>query len=165
MDKSLTCKYALVILLLVSFVFNSGLVFELTQVADIKTFTVPYSIGLSNKRLDIGGYYSHSDIEMAQTLYELQYRPIYADIHGVLLLQELYGNDFASIITIQPTTIIPDDAYIFLRTYNQQNKGLIFWRGAGLREFILYEELNFNEQLKGRLAINISEHAVVYCGR
>lgn len=139
-----------IVLLAFYAVFSHGIVFEVESVDSIDTFTIPYSIPMSNERLDVGGYYTPEDIKLAEAIHQKYLSPVYADIHGVLLLQEYYGTDYDAVKVIPYDLTIPDDAYVFLRTYNVQHQTLTFWRGAGLREQISYSELGGKAVLYGK---------------
>ena len=82
-------KYKVLILSMVCalFIFTSGFVFEATKVTDLTNITLPYSIGMSAWRTDVGGVLTNNDAALADWCIENDIRPIYADMNSFLLLQ------------------------------------------------------------------------------
>lgn len=137
-----TYKYwprVIVLLALLYFSFTSGLVFEALKLQP-DTVNVPYSIAASQDRLDLGTKYSDDDIKCAEWLSQFD-TPVYADIYGLLIIQETLGLHPLYMLTENVTT----DCFIFLRSYNQETQTITLWRGAGLREYVSYAEFDFSE--------------------
>jgi len=122
------------------FVFTSGAMFELTQQEDLSVPVVPYSIGLSNERVDAGGYLTRDDAAVARWAAEHGIRPIYADIHGVLALQDFMPMEDALPLPEPSQNGINGVRYVFLRDWNQTEGTLAFWAGPGLRRHVGAEE-------------------------
>ena len=119
-----------VALMAVYFLFTSGLVFHWVGSYDLSEATMPYSIGLENKRLDAGGYLTADDDAVAQWAVAEGLTPIYADAHGVLKLQEY--------LPMEETLPLPGAGvdfrgYVFLRSWNIEQQSLTYWAGPGLR--------------------------------
>jgi len=81
-------KWLVIGILIPYFAFTSGFVFEITKQEDISRINIPYSIALSNNRVDIVGYYTENDITVMNWAADKGIEPVYVDINGMLLLSE-----------------------------------------------------------------------------
>ena len=79
-------KWITASLLLIYFVFTSGLVFELSTVQGISNVDTPYSFALSGEDTGIVGVFTEDDIKCARWLADDSETPIATDINGLLLL-------------------------------------------------------------------------------
>ena len=148
-------------LLIPYFLFTSGLVCELTGYIDISNADIPYSVALSNHRVDLGGSLTHSDKVARDWAVDNERYPIYADWYGLLFLHERMGVG-AGDLDMLPTDLsdLPDNCYIFLRERNAAEKSVILWSGIGLREQYGYGELGLIDANLHRVFSN--NHSGIY---
>lgn len=120
------------VLALAYLIFTSGLVFEALKLQP-GSVNIPYSITASHQRLDLGTNYTEDDVICAEWL-DKQNEPVYADVYGLLIIQETLG--------LKPLYLISDNmtGLVFLRSYNEQSQEITIWRGAGIREYVSYSE-------------------------
>jgi uncharacterized membrane protein len=114
-------------LLVVYFVFTSGLVFHFTE-HQIATVTIPYSIALEAKALDAGNYLTADDSKVAEWAFNNGIKTIYGDTGAVLIAQEYFDNYHAL-----PWGDLKSGDYLLIRTWDTQNNTKSVWAGAGLR--------------------------------
>lgn len=88
-------KWIVASLLLVYYLFTSGLVFKLNTVQGISSVETPYSFALSSEDTGIVGVYTSDDINCAQWLVNDSDPtvPIVSDINGHVLLRSLIKNE------------------------------------------------------------------------
>lgn len=153
-------KVSLAVLAIVYFSFTSGVIFESLKLQPSEV-VLPYSLALSHDRLDIGTKYTDTDIDAGEWLKNNADKPVYADIYGLLIIQENMGLIPLYLVSQE----IPDDSYIFLRSYNNDTQSLTIWLGAGLREYKSYLDFNLQSILEGRSIIWQSENSIIYSPR
>ena len=131
-------------ILIVYFIFTSGLVFELTKQPDVSTYNLPYSVALSNHRIDLGATTTEGDLEVRDYIISNNLFPIYADVFGNGLIAHYIGvrNDIHWPLpkTGQDLTTYP--AYMFVRSRNIQDGTLTVWRDIGIRGYVPVEDFN-----------------------
>ncbi len=131
-------QLALCFILIPYLLFTSGFVFEVTKSNLTYIIDIPFSVPLSNYRLDIGSSYSSNDINLAEYAYSNNLQPILGDFYGATLLGE---HRKPGEINLLPEPLsLPKGTYIFLRERNEKDKALAFWRGIGLIRSLSYEE-------------------------
>lgn len=88
-------KWIIASLLLVYYLFTSGLIFKLNTVQGISSVETPYSFALSSEDTGIVGVYTEDDIRCARWLVEEsdQSVPIVADVNGHLLLRSIIPDE------------------------------------------------------------------------
>jgi hypothetical protein len=118
-------------LLIVYFIFTSGLVFQLAGYQDISKPTVPYSIALANQSCDAGNYLTDNDADVAKWAKESGYKVIYGDVGGTLVAQDYYDNYHA--LPLKANYQLGD--IILVRTWNI-SRGWSEWIGPGLRRSV-----------------------------
>jgi uncharacterized membrane protein len=149
------------------FLFTSGFVFEVTKDETIDVIDEPYSIALSSYRVDIGGVSNLQDGAGADWLAQRlkDDYAVYADWHAGLLLfdqTELQNQVFCF---RDDTFTVPEDSYIYLRTWNMKKQEITFWAGAGLRKSISSSEAGVNDLVKSRNRIYSNNGAQVLAPR
>ncbi len=126
--------------------FTSGFVFEITKSNLTYIIDVPFSVPLSNYRLDIGSCSSSNDIALAEFAYSNNFRPILGDFYGAVLLGE---NRRIGEINLLPEPLsLPKEVYILLRERNEVDKELTFWNGIGLIKSVSYKEMGMDTLLE-----------------
>jgi len=129
-------KFVTLAVLIPYFLFTSGFVFEVTGHEVTDKVDTPYSIALSSHRVDVGGVFNWQDGAgadwLAQTLGSEH--TVYADWHGFLLLfnqTKLFGQlSFFS----RDMSKVPEDSYLYFRTWNIDKQEIILGVGTGLRQ-------------------------------
>jgi len=118
------------------FIFNSGVVFELSQSRTTHFINMPYSIALSSYRLDLNTVFTKQDITAADWLTAVgaeNYR-LHADIHGSQL-SHIYWK------TRNAGELAPS-SYIYLRTWNTWSKTWTVGTAYAARQSISFDDLD-----------------------
>ena len=161
------------------FLFTSGAIFELTKVEDLTTITVPYSHALSADRIDTTGIFTDNDIEARDWVKANDKFPIYGDMWGSSALFEVQsnlgtgvnmllpeGSWYVHVFVFTDNTDTPEavreDSYIFLRERNVARREITYQTGVGLRKTLSYDEVGFDEVLRGRPVAYRAGNTVVY---
>ena len=125
------------LLLMPYFLFTTGVVFEAAQY-DVSVVRIPYSIALSNDRIDLGASFTADDIAARQYIIDNQLYPVYTDWYGAMFLYERIPNDKVYWGWPQrPTTEISnvtDNDYVYLRARSVADNAWVDWFGIGLRK-------------------------------
>jgi uncharacterized membrane protein len=114
--------------------FTIGAVFELTKTTKIDTVNIPYSLALSDKRLNINGIFTESDIAAAKWL-------AYKADKGLSKISDYNGLQLTSEYNPIGLTISPPKGkmhYLLVLSWNAKNKQMVYAKVPGLR---MYEEL------------------------
>jgi uncharacterized membrane protein len=128
-------------ILLIYFVFTSGIAFKIGGNEMINNLDIPYSFALSSQETGAVGVFTEDDIECAEWLSNNSCKilPIVSDINGHLLLRSLM-DDESRIITDRGGIYFSerenfDRCYIFVTTWNTVNQRFLEGArlGAGLR--------------------------------
>lgn len=125
-------KVTVVCLVIPYFLFTSGFMFELSEQDDISKISIPYSIGLSDHRLDLGGGFTESDEKVRSWIVSMEsVRPIYADHHGYLFLQQYLGLDpNLRVLSGNPQ----GEYYVYVRERSKEEQVVVHWAGIGRRK-------------------------------
>jgi uncharacterized membrane protein len=134
------------------FIFNSGVVFELSRGRNTGLIDMPYSIALTGRRLDINTVFSGQDLAAANWLTRMAKDdyPIYADVHGVLAFPGYWGDTTGFYGTSVNPIIhqLPADAgnisppcYIYLRAWNADNRVVTFATAYAARQSIGFADV------------------------
>lgn len=124
-------------------VFASGLVFEAAQIADLTHMTVPYSIALTNHRLDLGGSQTEADNVVRQYIISHETYPVYGDFYTAEFMSDVTDVANLTITWAQMpiASVTLDSSYIFVRERNARDGVWVSWAGVGMRE---HESLGSN---------------------
>lgn len=124
------------------FLFNTGFIFEVTRSELYNVVDTPSSAALSGYRMDmkVCNYREHAAIEWSAGVAGKEL-PIYGDHYAKLSLRSsLYSQARA----FSPdATRIPEDAYIFLRTWNVDRNEAVFLMSRG--EHIKFKHTSFDD--------------------
>ena len=118
-------------IILVYALFTTGFVLEASKSTVTDRVDMPYSVSLSNDRLNIAGIFTPDDIKVAEWL---SYNgdsdiPLYSDYNGTCLMLGL-----APWWTVRQTDIpIDKDCYVFLTGWSVENDTLVYGGMPGLR--------------------------------
>lgn len=114
-------KALTICLIIPYFLFTSGFVFEATQQTDIGRVNMPYSVSLSNYRVDMIGVFTSNDIAVRDWADDNISGWIYADTHSYLLLAERHLMvPYWSIPEGLTTGVFRGGRYFFLSERNTQ---------------------------------------------
>src|SRR4030043_1569545 len=120
--------FPVVVILIPYFIFNTGIIFELSRSQTIYFINMPYSIALSSYRLDLNTVFTRQDLTAACFVCKEAGgdEPVYADHHSSKL--SLNPIDFPCNITEVPynTKEIGIPGYFFLRAWNIESEALQF---------------------------------------
>jgi len=153
-------------LLLPYFLFTSGFVFEVMKKPDISTINIPYSIALSHQRIDIAGIYTEDDYKALAWVDEHRGDArVFTDIHGAILMLEWVMIDREIDHIPLDVSTVPDDAWILLREWNQEQRMITYHAGIGLRKSISYDELGIDGLLEDRPVLYHNSQSSIYGGK
>jgi len=144
-------KLLAVCLIIPYFLFTSGLVFEATQQTDIATVNMPYSIILSNHRVDMVGVFTKNDMAVRDWAIDNNLGAIiYADTHSQLLLWEKEWSLWKDLRVALRTGEFKTGDYIFLSERNNRDRAIILrprdgTSTSGRRESYSYEEIGLDK--------------------
>jgi len=135
-------KYLLVVLI-PYFLFTSGFVFEASQQPNIETVTTPYSVGLSNHRMDLGASTTKDDLIVRDYIISNKLFPVFSDLEGDILIGEEVGwrNDLNRYMQ---SGTPPWEGYIFVRSRNAQEGTFVEWVGIGCRRHVRFTDLGID---------------------
>jgi len=122
--------------LIAYFLFTSGFVFEVSKQPNVEQLTIPYNVGLSSHRLDLGASITEDDWEVRRYVQEHQLYPIAADIVGADFIGEVVGwrDDLHIALRREPTEIY--GIYVFIRSENTKTNMFTVWNGVGCRKYV-----------------------------
>ena len=135
--------FPVVVILIPYFIFNTGIIFELSRSQTIYFINMPYSIALSSYRLDLNTVFTRQDLTAASWLCKEAGgdEPVYADHHSSKL--SLNPIDFPCNITEVPynTKEIGIPGYFYLRAWNIESEALTFGSGYATRQSVSFDDL------------------------
>jgi uncharacterized membrane protein len=120
-------------ILVIYFIFTSGLVYETTKSTVYERIDTPYSYALSYERTGITGVYNQDDINCAKWLaYESEKLPVVTDMNTLRLMFNFIDH-YPRLFYIDQyyrqyeiTSLISGKYYIFLDTWNIEHKTLVY---------------------------------------
>lgn len=136
-------------LLIPYFLFTSGLVFEVTGQTDVSKVTIPFSVALSDHRIDLGGSLTRNDELVRSWILENLEGVVYADFFGSLFLQK-----YRSSHEVAKLSEDFKGGYVFLRERNVRDNKLVRWTGIGLRESVEFD-------IEGKLLFRVGDAKVL----
>jgi uncharacterized membrane protein len=129
------------------FIFNSGVVFELSRSQTIYFIDMPYSIALSSYQVDVTTTFTKQDTAAADWLATRVAKDyaIFVDYHSDKLFNwqrgfRYQGYRFQAFKPPRSEGISPP-AYIYLRTWNTQKEALTYSTDYGARQSISFDDL------------------------
>lgn len=153
-------------LLLPYFIFTSGAVFEALKRPDISSINIPYSLALSHQRVDMAGICTEDDHKALEWINQNKGDArVFTDIHGAILMLEWVTIDNQIDHIPLDVGTIPDDAWVFLRERNQDDRIITYHAGIGLRKSISYDDLGIDGLLSDRPVLYHNSNAYVYGGK
>lgn len=123
----------LIPILAVYLLFTSGFIFEVTGQTDLTEVSVPYSIGLSDHRIDLGASETSNDLAVRDYIASHSLFPVISDISGSDLLGEDIGwRDDLNVSLFRDVSIL-HNCYVFVRTRDIKDGQFMVWDGVGCR--------------------------------
>jgi uncharacterized membrane protein len=108
------------------FIFTSGAVFELSGSTDISRIDIPYSVPLSNHRVDMMGVFTTNDMKVRDwAVANNLATDMYADTHAQLLLWEKAYTYWRDLRGALKTGEFKTGNYIFLSERNNESQTII----------------------------------------
>jgi len=153
-NHKINWQYSVVGLLVIYYIFTSGLVFEITKSNSIAKFDTPYSVGLSAERTGVYSIYTKDDVKAAEWL-------VTNSDNGTMIVGDYNGwHLVASYLGIgtrmreegerynRTFDELPPEAYIFVTSWNTEHAQYIdgikiIWGGAGMRQSFPMPEMNY----------------------
>ncbi|MBT9151555.1 MAG: hypothetical protein DDT40_01751 [candidate division WS2 bacterium] len=118
------------------FLFTSGLMFEITGQESLNTITMPYSIALSDHRIDLGGGFTKNDELVRDWIIANGINHIYSDHYGTLFLYQYLGS---KVSPLPERGDLSEGAYVFLRERSIKDGIIVHWAGVGLRSHVKFD--------------------------
>ena len=140
------------------FLFCSGFVFEVAKYEDVGKINIPYSVALSNDRVELVGVYTDNDVAVRDWAVDNELQPIYLDVNGMLLFSERMGPFKWRDTWAYPPTDLEEleGGYIYLRERNNQRREVTYKpnyfnpgeSATGMRISYTYEEIGLDKVLE-----------------
>lgn len=146
LENPVLLQFLVLAVLIPYFIFNSGVVFELSRSQTINSIDMPYSIALSSYRVDVTTTFTKQDTTAADWLIAVagEGYNLYVDHHSTRLLGitqlgfPLKVHEFPH--GTKDKELSPS-SYIYLRTWNTQKKMLTFPAAYAARQSINLADL------------------------
>lgn len=128
------------------FIFNSGVAFELSQSRSTIFIDTPYSIALSSYRVDVTTNFTKQDIAAADWLFKVddENYGMSADYNGskIFWQHELVSKSARwRQLTYYYSQHISYPSYIYLRTWNTENRMLTFASAYATRWYVSFDDI------------------------
>ena len=120
------------VLVLIYACFTTGMVFEAAEVNTIERPDLPYSVALSDYRMNLSGHFTQQDVIERARIANSNIKIIYADYYGSLFLQEAMYAD-KQLRNLPEDMKVTDGGYIFLSEYNKSSQTIAVYSGTGSR--------------------------------
>lgn len=130
---------AVCVLLLIYFLFTSGMMFEMSHSVMAGKIDLPYSLALSGKRLNIVGVFNEDDVAVAKWLVDNKADvPLLADYNGSALLMGLVHKANQYLVPSKKDA----GYYLFLTSWNAGHQMMVVGLLPGIREYEPLPELD-----------------------
>ena len=140
-----------VFILIPYFVFNTGVIFELSRSQTTNVIDMPYSIALSSYRLDLSTAFTQQDLTAADWLSKAvgKDRPVYVDHHSSKLFINQIDFHCRTVEVTDVSEKIASPGYVYLRDWNVQKNVLTFATGYATRQSISFDDIPWFRQIIG----------------
>ena len=137
--------FPVIVVLIPYFLFNSGVVFELSRNRTTEFIDVPYSITLSSHRVDVNTVFTRQDLAAAHWLCRdtIGNTPVYTDHHGSKLFIDQIEFPCSAKEVNQNAGGIVAPGYFYLRSWNIGSGSLTFPTGYATRQSIEFSNLSW----------------------
>ncbi len=143
-ENPVLLQFLVLVVLIPYFIFNSGVVFELSRSQTANFINMPYSIALSSYRVDVTTTFTKQDTIAANWLHTVDQEdyPICADHHSLKLFRWQLGFPRDRIrLLYRDTEEMCSPTYIYLRTWNIQKRVLTSSTAYATRQSISFDDL------------------------
>jgi uncharacterized membrane protein len=154
------------------FIFTSGSIFELSGSSDISKIDIPYSIPLSNYRVDLVGVFTENDMAVRDWAVENKLvADMYADTHAQLLLWEKAYTYWRDLREALRTGEFKTGNYIFLSERNNESQTIILrpetgGSATGRRVAYTYAECGMDKVIaNGEIVYQVGDSFIVKVAR
>jgi uncharacterized membrane protein len=142
-DSPAPLRFLVLAILLPYFIFNSGVVFELSRSQTTNFINIPYSIALSSYRVDVSTVFTRQDVTAAEWFSRVAEEDclVYADHHSNKLFLEQI--DFPCEVQefSRHSGEVRSPSYFYLRAWNVQKRVLTFGTAYAARQSIPFKDL------------------------
>jgi uncharacterized membrane protein len=125
-------RWAAALVLVVYALFTLGIVFEASYQTDLTKVNMPYSLALSNARLNINGAFTKDDLTATKWLTEkcnsYPNTMIRSDYNGLDLVMESVGSNYTR---LEPSV----SYYLLVTTWSEQHQTVVYAKTPGLRYY------------------------------
>ncbi|UCH51027.1 MAG: DUF2206 domain-containing protein [Chloroflexota bacterium] len=148
-NSTVLLRSVVLIVLIPYFLFNSGLIFELSRSQTTNFINMPYSIVLSSHRLDLNTVFTAQDLIAATWLSNMaeEDEPVYVDHHSSRLFTNQIEFPIDAKELTHDTTSLDRPGYFYLRAWNTENEALTFTSGYGSRQSISFDKLSWFKEI------------------
>jgi uncharacterized membrane protein len=144
LDSPVVLHFSVLVILIPYFLFNSGVVFELSRSQTTNFIDVPYSIAVSSHRVELTTAFTKQDTVASGWLSSVDQGDylLYADYHSYILFYRQYGfpRDRKRLLYYD-TDEVCSPSYIYLRTWNTQKRVLTNAFGYAVRQSVSFADL------------------------
>lgn len=140
----------LLVFLIPYFLFTSGFIFEATKFPNVDRIEIPYSIGLSDHRMDLGATFTKDDIKVREYILSKMLFPLNSDMWGAYFMLEKTGEVMGINRELyKDPKLFPLEGYIFVRSRNAWDGTFTVWNGIGCRKYMKPETygIDWNENI------------------
>jgi len=136
------------------FFFTSGFVFEALKLKSTYEPAIPFSVNLTNHRIDLGGSLTNNDAKVRDWLVEQNWKVVYSDLPGNQLLSDKIGlTRPIKILGMESPDKVEKNSYVFIRERSSREESMVLWGGVGLREIVSLTADALAPTLEGREVI------------
>jgi len=142
-DNPALLQFLVLVVLIPYFIFNSGVVFELSRSQTTNFINMPYSIALSGYRVDLNTVFNRQDTTAAGWLFGAAAGDCsaYADVHGTQVFSGQTRPPCDVYLFSRSAEEITSPSYIYLRTWNTQRRVLTFATAYAARQSVSFDDL------------------------
>jgi uncharacterized membrane protein len=143
LDSPVPLRFLVLAILIPYFIFNSGVVFELSQSQTTNFINMPYSIALSSYRVDVSTVFTKQDVTAAEWFSRVAEEDcvVYADHHSSKLFVEQIDFPCKQAGVPSNTKEVRFPSYFYFRAWNIQKKALTFGTTYAGRQSVSFDDL------------------------
>ncbi|MEE9400198.1 MAG: DUF2206 domain-containing protein, partial [Dehalococcoidales bacterium] len=142
LNNAVVWRLPIIAVLVPYFIFNSGVIFELSRSQAVHSIDIPYSIALSGHRVDLSTVFTKQDVAAASWLSRVgeEDYPVYADHHGNKLFMERIFIPGRLLDFPRSNEGVSSPGYFYFRAWNMQNKALTFGTMYAGRQSVSFDD-------------------------
>jgi len=131
-EPTKSALFLISVFLCLFYFLTSGILFELMVRTGSSGIDIPYSIGISNNRINLSGSFTGSDDRALEWLGTQDGAYVWTDYNGAVLIHttELWGR-----FSLNAWPVAPESAsyYLFITSWSGKNNKFVFGRIPGIR--------------------------------